>query len=564
MAQPVALTENEVVAHLAGSALFALLDLDAQHRLAPCFQAVRYAAMQTITRQGDTDATLWLVVDGLVALEHTDADGSSHTTRLLGYGEEIGLHGVFGGLPRSTTAITVDPATLLYAEADALWAVLRADPVALGRLALPEAVRERMELPASGDAVAGEVTVAKCRRHWVFLARGLVLPVAALLLAGPIMFLVAPALGSTVAVLVLVALGLGLPVLGLVWALLDWRMDYLMVTNRRIIHLDKMPLVSEQRREVPLGRVQDIRVATPNLLARTLGYGVLSIQTAGTRGNLTFMPVAAPEAIREVIMAQVEEAQAHSRHERQAQIAQRLRATLGLVGAETLPPQPLPGLDPEPVDQTRPGPLAFVIVGLGHWLPQMRREDGAVVTWRMHWWVLLRNTALWWLGILALLAVGAASAIGLLPIPWWAGLPFWLVVGAGLWWTYENWRNDFYQLTDNHVVDVSQLPLGFFRERRQAGLGQIQDIRYEVPNPLAMLLNYGNVVIETAAESGNFTFDYVHDPAGVQREIFARIDRFRSRAEEQAEARLSDEFARWLQQYPELTGAAPPDTPPPA
>jgi hypothetical protein len=560
MAEPVVLNTDEVVAHLAGSSLFALLDLESLRRLAPLFAAVHYAAMQTITRQGDTDSTLWLVVEGMVALEHTEPAGTSRTTRLLGYGETIGQHGVFAGAARETTAVTVDPTTLLYAEADPLWAALRADPVALDHLVLPDTVRERMALPAAGEAVSGEVAVATYRRHWVYLVRGLLVPVTLLILAVPAMFLVAPALGSTLAILVLVVLALGLPLAGVAWAVLEWRMDYLMVTNRRVIHVDKMPLVSERRREVPLGRVQDIRAATPNLMARLLGYGVLSVQTAGTRGNLTFRPVAEPETIRETIMAQVEQAQAHGHRERQTQIAQHIRASLGLVGPEALAPQSVPGAEPPSVDQTRPGPLAFLIPFLTYWVPQMRREEGATVTWRKHWWVLLRNAGMWLVGALVLLAVLVVSAAGIVPLPWWAGVPFWLVVGGGLWWTYENWRNDYYQLTDSHVIDVEQLPLGLFRARRQAGLGQIQDIRYEVPNPLAMFLHFGNVLIETAAETGNFTFDYVHEPASVQREIFARIDGFRARAQEQAEARQADEFARWIQQYHEIAGGArPPD-----
>jgi hypothetical protein len=550
-AQP--LTLDDVVAHLAGTQVFSLLDLATQRRLAPLFQAVQYGPLQTLSRQGDTDATLWLVVDGMVALEEARPDGTSRTVKLLDYGSAVGQHGVFAGLPRDTTAVTVDPTTLLHADGAALWQALREDPQTLDKLLLPDDVRARMWLSAAGEAVAGEAVVATYRRHWIALARLMVLPAIVTVVILPIALAAAPVLPSPWLLLALALIGLALPLSMIAWAFLDWRMDYLMITNRRLVHMDKMPLVSERRREVPLARVQDIRVSTPNVLARTLGYGLISVQTAGTTGTLTFRPVANPEAIRTAVMEQVSRAQEQSQREHQSQIAERLRSTLGRTSAAVgMAPQ-----DPPAVvvtsDRTRAGPLAFLLPVLDFFIPRLRSEAGSIVTWRKHWWLLLRNSALWLLVASLLAGFFAASLTGMLAVPWWTGLPVLVVVLAGLWWQYDNWRNDYYQLTDTHVIDVDQLPLGFYSERRQAALLQIQDIRYDVPNPWAVLLNYGNLLIETAAETGRFTFDYIHDPARVQQEIFARIDLQRTREQAKAEARQADEFARWIQQYDEMT-----------
>lgn len=552
MAAPLPLTQDDVVAHLAGTQLFSLLDLATQRRLAPLFQAVQYGPLQTISRQGDTDATLWLVADGMVALEEARPDGTSRTVQLLDYGNAIGQHGVFAGLPRDTTAVTVDPTTLLHADGAALWQLLRTEPETLDKLVLPDDVRTRMQLTAAGEAVAGEVAVATYRRHWIALARLMILPAVAAVLAIPLALAAAPVLPSTWLLLALALIGLGLPLALAAWSFLDWRMDYLMITNRRLVHMDKMPLVSERRREMPLTRIQDIRVSTPNLLARTLGYGLISVQTAGTSGTLSFRPVANPEAIRGIVMEQVSRAQEQSQREHQAQIAERLRSALG----QTPPAVGMAPQDPVVVatsDRTRPGPLAFLLPLVAYFVPRLRSESGSIITWRKHWWVLIRNSALWLMVATALLAFFGASLGGYLAVPWWVGLPVLAVVLAGLWWQYANWRNDFYQLTDTHVVDVDQLPLGFYSERRQAALLQIQDIRYDVPNPWAVLLNYGNLLIETAAETGRFTFDYIHDPARVQQEIFARIEQQRTRDQAKAEARQADEFARWIQQYDEMT-----------
>lgn len=556
MAATPTMTQDDVVAHLAGTQIFSLLDLATQRRLAPLFQPVQYGPLQTLSRQGDVDATLWLVADGMVALEEARPDGTSRTVKLLDYGNAVGQHGVFAGLPRDTTAVTVDPTTLLHADGAALWQLLRAEPATLDKLVLPDDVRARMRMTAAGEAVAGEAVVATYRRHWIALARLMVLPAIAVVVALPIALLAAPVLDSTWLLLALALIGLGLPLALVAWAFLDWRLDYLMITNRRLVHMDKMPLVSERRREVPLARIQDIRVSTPNLLARTLGYGLISVQTAGSTGTLTFRPVANPEAIRGVVMEQVARAQEQQQRERQSQIAERLRSTLGhTAAAVALAPQDAP-VAVAGSDRTRAGPLAFLVPLVDYFVPRLRSEAGSIITWRKHWWLLIRNSLLWLMLAIALGGFFGASALGVLAVPWWVGLPVLTVVLAGLWWQYANWRNDFYQLTDTHVVDVDQLPLGFYSERRQAALLQIQDIRYDVPNPWAVLLNYGNLLIETASETGRFTFDYIHDPAQVQQEIFARIEQQRAREQAKAEARQADEFARWIQQYDELTRGA--------
>ncbi len=557
MTTPKPLALDDVVAHLAGSGLFGLLDLDRLRALAPLFGAVDYGAMQTVTRQGDTDASLWLVADGMLALERAEADGTVRTTRLLDYGDAVGLRGVFAGLPRETTVVVVDPALLLYAERDGLWTYFRADPEALDLLVLPDVIRQRMGLSAAEQSVAGEVVVATYRRHWIALARGMVLPAVVSLIALPLVLALAPLASSTWGILLLAVVALGLPLAALAWGFVNWRMDYLMITNRRIVHVDKLPLVSERRREMPLTRVQDIRVSVPNLMARTLGYGRVSVQSAGTAGDLTFRPIARPESVRELVMGQVGQVQDTAKRERQAQIDHRIRMALGQVPpGEAMAPQA--GGEAQELDRSRPGPLAFLAVALDHLLPRTRVEVGDVVTWRKHWWVLVRNSGLWLLVALALALLWVGSVSGALALPWWLGVPGWLIALGLLSWTYANWRNDFYQLTNKHIIDVEQLPLGFRSDRRQASLSQIQDTRYEVPNPWAMLLNYGSVRIQTAAETGDFSFDDVHDPAGVQHEIVARIERFRERAQAEIEARQADDFARWLARYHEITGSQPP------
>ena len=126
-------------------------------------------------------------------------------------------------------------------------------------------------------------------------------------------------------------------------------------------------------------------------------------------------------------------------------------------------------------------------------------------------------------------------------------LGMFLAMGASFWltWQYEDWRNDLYILTPTQVIDIERTPFLFRESRRQAGLENIQDIRYEIPGFWATMLNMGNVVIQTAGQ-GQFTFDAVYDPSAVQREIFLRIEDYRQRKRMRSDASASPSWATGL------------------
>jgi hypothetical protein len=90
-------------------------------------------------------------------------------------------------------------------------------------------------------------------------------------------------------------------------------------------------------------------------------------------------------------------------------------------------------------------------------------------------------------------------------------------------------------------------------ERREANLSMIQDIGYEIPGPIANLLDYGNVVIETAGREASFTFAWVHRPRQVQEEVFARMDAYRERDRQRQRERRAEELLDWFGTYTDLS-----------
>ncbi|MFN2250454.1 MAG: cyclic nucleotide-binding domain-containing protein [Anaerolineae bacterium] len=564
MAERVELPADEIVAHLAATDLFSLLDPVALGRLAPLFGAVRYGPGQLVAAQREVDETLWVVANGQVSADRKGEDGVVSHLAFHGYGTVLGERGVFIGEPRRTSCITVEPTLLLHAGRDELWAVLGADPDLFDLLVLSDDVRSRLEMFDVSSSLDGEYQVALFRRHWSVMLRRMFAPLVLLLvclaIAAGLSALSSVAVSSSpMLVLVFAIVGLGVPLIGAVWAYFDYHYDCLIVTNRRIIHVERTPFIDTQRSEAFLTSIQDVNRVTPGVMARMLGYGDVTVQTASSGGAMRFTKVANPQQVRTTIFEQADRARDRAVRERQAWITRQVQEAID-GGTPVAPPaNGAAERRGEPVGESFPAYLAGVLSrGALYFWPKTRVQEGSVVTWRKHWWVLLRSAVVPLL-LLTLLGAGALYAWWSLgEVPWIAVGAVWLVLAMWLLWIYEDWRNDLYQLTDEHIIDVERRPLGFFEERRQAGLGQIQDVRYVVPNPLATLLNFGNVQIETAAEIGNFTFDFVYHPSGVQEEIFTRIDQYQRRLEREEEERRAEEMSRWISTYHRLSGGAAP------
>ncbi len=93
-------------------------------------------------------------------------------------------------------------------------------------------------------------------------------------------------------------------------------------------------------------------------------------------------------------------------------------------------------------------------------------------------------------------------------------------------WRFEDWRNDTFQVTDRYVVDIDRAPFGFGESRKQAELGNVQNVNADRPGFFQTILNFGNVHIETAGASADITFEQVANPSRVQSDIFARREQY--------------------------------------
>jgi uncharacterized membrane protein YdbT with pleckstrin-like domain len=122
------------------------------------------------------------------------------------------------------------------------------------------------------------------------------------------------------------------------------------------------------------------------------------------------------------------------------------------------------------------------------------------------------------------------------------------------WWfyVYWDWQNDIYQISGNRLIDLKKRPLFLAEDRRETTLDRVENVGVSIPGPIAQILNYGTVLIETAGETGAFKFEYVHNPRGVQEEIFDRRERLARQRQEGEMHRRHGEMAEWFEIYEEL------------
>jgi uncharacterized membrane protein YdbT with pleckstrin-like domain len=370
-----------------------------------------------------------------------------------------------------------------------------------------------------------------------------------LLLSVALVLLLLPAVPS--------AIGNSLLVLGIlwtIWRLLDWLNDYYVVTTSRVAHREKVLLIRETRDETPLDKIQNVNVVRL-FIGNILGFGTLVIDSAAKAGasRVTFTYLEDPIGVQVLVFEQMSRARAGERVEARRAIRDRLEKSMGPGMRPTVPrpavPCPAPASPPPP---SGPGIWDKIWeMTLGRWFWIEKRDDGKVI-WRKHWIRLLARIwapALVVFVLLSLLTgyrIGVEARESLMTLLLWVLL---LVALGWLWWNWENWGNDRYIVTDDRLIDIEALPLGFLRYRKETLFDRIQNVSYEIPNPIATILNYGTVMIFTAGIEGSLDFLWVRDPRGVQAEIFVRLAAYEEgQRREEREERWED-MPAWFAEY---------------
>ena len=108
---------------------------------------------------------------------------------------------------------------------------------------------------------------------------------------------------SQIVLLAITAVVLLLLVVLAFWPWLKWRTTHYVFTNERVILREG--IVRRDGRDIPLGRVNDVSFSH-GIIDRMLGCGVLTIESAGERGQVTLNDIPHVERSQSVLYELVE------------------------------------------------------------------------------------------------------------------------------------------------------------------------------------------------------------------------------------------------------------------
>jgi len=301
------------------------------------------------------------------------------------------------------------------------------------------------------------------------------------------------------------------PYLFLVWFIwtgflfLRWFFTFNVITNQRVLFCEKLMLVYDSIRETPLDAVLSVTWHT-NVLGRLMKFGDVIARTYTSSLQLT--SVRYPKFISQMLESEVRINQGEQKRAQKDSLADYLKKHL--------------------CDENTSSENSDYITESSDLITSRMREGyetlplfvmSATINgnkyFRTHWFLLMKKLFLVLLFTIVLVTIYFIWA----PIGWFMHLLFvsmFVLCFGAIMYQLVDWHNDLYIITHDQIVDIDRKPLGK-EERRSALIRNIQAIEYKRNGILGLLLNFGTVYIRVG--DAVLTFDEVHDPSKVQREI---------------------------------------------
>lgn len=332
----------------------------------------------------------------------------------------------------------------------------------------------------------------------------------------------------------LVLIGIALIALvALAYIALDWRDDSLVLTNTRIILDKEQFLVRHIQQQILLVDIQQVSMRQNTYPEVIFGYGNLTIQSFSLK-KLNFDHATQPQQMERILKEQLN----RTRRAIEPNLVRRLIEERVFEDKQRVAAQKKIHLETRGANRT----------GLLAWLfpenPQIDEKSGQI-TWRPSSvyvaLLILRPFSIWVVATIVMILL--APTLG----PWlFAGILAWVVItlicGGWIFWLREEYVNDVYILNRREIIDVDRRPFGPV-DRRSAPIDRIQNISFDIPF-IEQLLGYGTVKIQTGG-SGDFTFNHVPDPRGVQALINDYLTDFKRTAEERTLQNSIDVFREY-------------------
>lgn len=525
---------------LAQMALFRHLGEEELAEIAARLEAHHLAAGELLYAAGDRAENFYILASGQLQLRQPGVD-AAEAVSIIEPGDSFGERALLDASPRQFSVSALRDSNLLYMPgADFDW-MLGAHPE----------IAEKLETQSSGEELKrsvdfdwlreGELVHHVARKHSAYLWMRLAKPLFTAILAF-VTFSSATNTPDPQDQFRWVVVGAGLLFVAIAWALwefLDWRNDFYILTNLRVVWLEQILLRSSSRKEAPLASVQSVNIHT-TLLGRLMKFGDVIVRTY--TGTVPMPTVGEPHHIKHMIEEHVARLRQKSREEKHDSIRETVRESLGLEAphaTEALEGMPRPL---ERIERRKPFQLFTT-----------RKVEGDVITYHKHWFVLFSSLLLPAFFLVALFFALQTLYGGLPPSPtdWAIAAVFIFLPLAVMVYRLLDWQNDIYRVTPDSLIDSEKKPLGS-EVTKSAPLANVLSLENHRVGLLGLLLNFGVVRINVGDASLEFVD--VHNPALIQQDIFLRMEALKlSRSEKQAEEDRQ-RMAEWLRIYDEERG----------
>ncbi|NJD58777.1 MAG: hypothetical protein C3F13_18680 [Anaerolineales bacterium] len=482
-------------------------------------------------------------------------------------GDFCGADVVLRGKPQTFNLTALQPALLFSIQVDRLRLLVNAIPLLTKNIKKQAAWYTLIH--SKPFAWLGEEETVKviCRKHPAYL---LVLELGPLLAswAGLLVILFASQLATTSFRVVAGWFGAAVVAAACLWAIwrfYDWGNDYYILTDERIVWLERTVAIYDSRQEAPLVAIKSGETKS-GLVGRWLGYGDLINETF--MGQIFFRHIGNPAQIKSLVDTErrlaLERQMSTDIHTIEGKIREKIEPSQAATVPVNVNDQVMetqPNTPSRQETQFLPEKISFWQALLARF--QMRREVNGVITYRKHFYILFRMTLV--PAGCTLAAIFATSLLyawrvqGLISL-WSPGTILLagvgLTVSAFLWWLYKfiDWSNDIYRLTPEKIIDSERKPLGD-EITKSAPLENIIGLDYERLGFLGVVLNFGNVMINIGTEN-KFIFYGIHNPARAQSDIFQYMfERRRKKLKSdtmQEQERVSSYIAAYHRQVEDL------------
>ena len=333
--------------------------------------------------EGETTDTFYMVFSGKVRIFRTEK-GVKQTLSTMAKGDYLGEEAMRPeGTRRDNSAQAVGAVILLAMEQSNLHTLARSHArfhrnLSVSIQSRTLAYRKRFKWVKDDEVVHFVV-----RKHVIILLGALAIP-AALLLLGVILLMMGISSGQS---LISVVSGLVF-LLALLWGLwnwIDWSNDYYIVTNERVVWLEKVVATYDSSVESPLRAIRNENVET-SMLGRLLDYGDLIVYTF--IGNIVFKHIPHPYEARVFVEEQRARVGEVLRAEELQNMKTAIRSRLFQDEKQVPPPVKFSPLVSEPLQ--RRTEMARKAGGVF----SLRFEDKDTITYRKHIFVLFKQAGL--------------------------------------------------------------------------------------------------------------------------------------------------------------------------